>query len=128
MTSKTRFLITGSLLVLFVGVGAGLVAYYTLPGLRDDGPGPAELALVPANADLLAYADVQDIMLSDVRQKLSRLTTSAGTGRLGFQNETGINIETDIDHVVAALVPAPSDSRLPLSGVVLARGRFDQVR
>jgi hypothetical protein len=50
-------------------------------------------------------------------------------GQRDFETATGINIESDVDRVVAALVP-PTDGRLdhPHSGLIVASGRFDQVR
>ena len=50
-------------------------------------------------------------------------------GQRDFQEQTGINIETDIDHVVVAVAP-PNDASgsLPGSALVIARGRFDAVR
>ena len=54
----------------------------------------------------------------------SRKTASAE-----FQNQTGINIETDIDRVVACLDARIDDgANRPGAGMVLARGRFDAVK
>jgi hypothetical protein len=130
MTGKTRYFVIASLLVLTVGLGAGLVAYYGgLPtGAFSRPGGPDELQLVPHNASIVAYADVHEIMLSDVRQKVLPLLPSHGNGQQEFQDQTGINIETDIDHVVAALVPAAVNPSGPFGGVVLVRGRFDDVK
>ena len=132
MTTKTRYFVFGSLLTVGVGLGVGLVAYstgfstsaYTRQG------GPEELQFVPANASLVAYADVHDIMLSNLRQRVRSMLPGKLDGQHDFQNETGINIETDIDHVIAAVVPTVGDQaeRSPGLGIVLARGRFDQVK
>lgn len=135
MTTRTRYFVIASLLTLTFGLGAGLVAYYTgfsTSALARPG-GPDELQFVPADAALVAYADVRAIMTSDLRQKL-RAAMPSGDGQQEFQSQTGINIETDIDHVIAAVVPR-SDTQpgagarnVPGSMIVLARGRFDQVR
>ncbi|MFN7981014.1 MAG: hypothetical protein U0Q11_04075 [Vicinamibacterales bacterium] len=132
MTAKTRYFVVGSLLTVGVGLGVGLVAYSTgfaTSALTRQG-GPEELQFVPANAAVVAYADVHDIMLSDLRQKLHLAMPGKLDGQHDFQNQTGINIETDIDHVVAAVVPVPGEAseRGPGSGILLARGRFDQVK
>jgi len=132
MTAKTRYVVVGSLLTVGVGLGIGLVAYstgFSTSALTRQG-GPEELQFVPANAALVAYADVHDIMLSDLRQKLHSALPGKLDGQHDFQRETGINIETDIDHVVAAIVPMPGETpgRGPGSGILLARGRFDQVK
>jgi len=131
MTTKTRYFVVGSLLTLTVGLGVGLVAYttgFSTSAFTSQGA-PQELQFVPANAALVAYADVHDIMTSDLRQKVRSAFPAKQDGQREFQNLTGINIETDIDHVVVAIVPTGEPSgRMPGSAVVLARGRFDQVK
>ena len=64
MTQKTRYFVIASLLVLGVGLGTGLVAFYTgLPmGAFSRPGGPDELQLIPRNASLVAYVDVHEIM------------------------------------------------------------------
>src|SRR5262245_43896351 len=101
MTTRTRYFVVGSLLSLTVGLGVGLVAYSM--GLSTSAfarlGGPDDLQFVPANAALVAYADVHDIMTSDLRQKLRSAMPLKEDGQHEFQTQTGINIETDIDHV-----------------------------
>jgi hypothetical protein len=129
MTTKTRYFVIISLLILTVGLGTGLLAYYVgfpTSALSRAG-GPDELQFVPNDAALVAYADVHQIMTSDLRQKIRSLFPMKEDGQQQFQNETGINIETDIDHVVFAVTPA-HDTVRPGSAIVLARGRFDQVK
>lgn len=127
MTSRTRYFVIISLLILIVGVGTGLVAYYVgLPGQALFGQGgPDELQLVPRNAALVAYADVRGIMSSDARQKLRLAVPVPENGRRELQERTGIDIESDIDHIVAALQPQ-QDGRT--AGLVVARGRFSDVK
>ena len=131
MTTKTRYFVVGSLLTLGVGLGVGLVAYstgFSTSAFTRQG-GPDELQFVPANAALVAYADVHDIMLSDLRQKVRSALQMKPDGQGEFQNQTGINIETDIDHVLAAIVPTGEQvGQMPGAPMVLARGRFDQVK
>src|SRR5262245_47916878 len=106
MTARTRYFVISSLLVLAVGLGTGLLAYYVgLPGGLLDRDGPAELQYVPRNAAVVAYAEVRDIMTSDIRQKIRRAAPTQENGQRRFQDETGIDIESDVDHVVASLVP-----------------------
>jgi hypothetical protein len=132
MTTKTRYFVVGSLVTLGLGLGVGLVAYsvgFSTSAFSRQG-GPDELQFVPANAALVAYADVHDIMTSDLRQKVRSMLPMRENGQHEFQNQTGINIETDIDHVIAAVMPVGdqrSDRRTG-SAIVLARGRFDQVK
>jgi hypothetical protein len=131
MTTKTRYFLVGSLLTLGIGLGVGLVAYslgLSTSAFTRQG-GPDELQFVPANAALVAYADVRDIMTSDVRQKLRSTLPIKEDGRHEFQNQTGINIETDIDHIVAAIVPTGEQTgHMPGAPIVIARGTFDQVK
>ena len=131
MTSRTRYFVIASLLVMTVGLGAGLVAYYTGLSTSAVGPlgGPDELKYVARNATLLAYADVGEVMASDVRQRLRKFIQPDSQGQREFQDHTGINIETDIDHVVVAVTPPLEGSgQMPGSALVIARGRFDAVR
>jgi hypothetical protein len=131
MTAKTRNFVITSLVVLSVGLGTGLVAYYGLPaGAFETQAGPGELQFIPRDAAVVAFANVQDVMQSEVRQKLRQVLPGHGQGQNEFQQHTGINIDTDIDRVVACLAPfapASGSSRGP-AGLVIARGRFDAVK
>lgn len=130
MTTKTRYFVIISLLVLTVGLGTGLLAYYVgfpTSALQRAG-GPDELQFVPNDAALVAYADVHQIMTSDLRQKIRTLVMPKEDGQQQFQNQTGIDIETDIDRVVFAVSPSHDTTTRPGSIIVLARGRFDQVK
>ena len=72
MTSKTRNFAVASLVVLGAGLGTGLFAYYTGFSTSAFAPagGPDELKYLPSNATLVAFADVHEVMTSEVRQKL----------------------------------------------------------
>ena len=74
MTTKTRYFVIVSLLVLGVGLGTGLVAYYVgFPaGALGRRGGPDELGYVPRDASVIAFANVHEIMTSELRQKLRR--------------------------------------------------------
>ncbi len=130
MTTKTRYFVIASLLVLGVGLSTGLVAYYVgFPaGALGRRGGPDELGFVPRDASVIAFANVHDIMTSELRQKLRRALPMQQNGQQELQNQTGINIETDIDTVVACLHPDASSTNNPGAGMVLARGRFDEVK
>src|SRR3954451_261065 len=129
MTTRTRYFVIASLLVLGVGLGTGLVAYYVgFPaGALGRQGGPDELAYVPRDAAAIGYADVQEIMTSELRQKIRHALPAHENGQQEIQNQTGINIETDVDRIVACLYPE-RDSVTKGSGMVLARGRFDEVK
>src|SRR5258707_8749948 len=130
MTTKTRYFVIASLLVLGVGLGTGLVAYYVgFPaGAATRAGGPEELQYIPRDATAIAYANVQEVMSSELRQKLLHALPLHESGQREFENQTGINIETDIDRIVACLTPDPSAPNMPGQGMILARGRFDEVR
>ena len=138
MTTRTRYFVIASLLVLGVGMGAGLVAYYAgfpMSAFARSG-GPDELKYVPSDATVLAYADVRAVMSSELRRKLHQAVPMSENGQREFQDQTGINIETDIDHVVAfvapgagaSLPPGSGSNGFPGGGMVLARGVFDTVK
>jgi hypothetical protein len=130
MTTKTRYFVIVSLLVMGVGLGTGLVAYYVgLPmGAFQRNGGPDELQYIPRDATVIAFANVQEVMNSELRRKLRRVVPMPENGQREFENETGINIETDIDRVVAALNPDPGGTKVPGAGMVLARGRFSETK
>ncbi len=127
MTKRTRYFVFGSLTVLLVGLCTGLVAYYTgMPmGAFGQTDGPAELRYVPATAAVVAYADVRNLMNSELRQKLHSSMKGSEDGQAEFKTHTGIDIEHDIDHVVAYMEPGTGGNH---AGMVIASGRFDQGR
>jgi hypothetical protein len=130
MTRKTRYFLTGSAAVLAGGLCTGLVAYYG-GGFQalSASTGPNELAYVPADASVVAYADVKSIMDSELRQRFKKSVPMpmGEEGQREFFEKTGIDIENDIDYVVAAATAIGDGSGHP-NGVVVARGRFDIVR
>lgn len=130
MMNRTRYFVITSLLVLSVGLGTGLVAYYVgFPaGAFANRGGPQELQFVPRDAAVIAFANVQEIMGSELRQKLRGIIPHEESGQREFENKTGINIETDVDRVVACMIPDAGTAGMPGAGMVLARGRFDEVK
>src|SRR5262249_46416213 len=72
---------------------------------------------------------VHAVMVSEVRQRLLQLLPTRGTGQQEFENQTGINIETDLDRVVACFLPLQQSGSTPqVSGMLLARGRFNPTK
>src|SRR5580704_8655958 len=108
MTSRTRYFVIVSLLVLGVGVGTGLLAYYVgLPtSASSRAGGPDELRFIPRNATLVAYANVQEVMTSGLRNRLREALSVKPEGQRQLESETGIHLETDIDRVVTCLAPS----------------------
>ena len=130
MTTKTRYFVILSLSILTVGVGTGLTAYYVgFPAGAAAGSAADELRLVSSKAVIVAYADVQKVMTSELRQRLLRAMPAQESGQREFQNLTGINIETDITHVIAFIEPGPAaGASVQGAGMVLASGLFDEVK
>jgi hypothetical protein len=125
MTKKTRYFLVGSGSILLVGLCTGLIAYYTgMPmGALGQAQGPNELQYVPADAAVVAYANVQDVMRSELRSKLHEtLPHQDRDGQAEFEQATGIDIERDIDRVVGFMEPIVGEQ---YSGMVIATGRFD---
>jgi hypothetical protein len=128
VTTKTRYFVIVSLLVMFVGLGTGLVAYYVgFPATAFFNPnGPAELKYLPNNASLVGYVEIREIMASDLRQRLRQaMGAEQDSGRRQFQELTGINFETDIERVVGGFDAAGPTGN---NGLVIARGVFDNVK
>lgn len=134
MTNQTRLFFVGSATVVMVGLGVGLLAYYGgLPVAADDSL--EELAYVPAEATLVAYADVQAIMNSELRKHVKALVPTEGRGQNEFREETGIDLENDVDRVVAAVGPhaaaatgGDDGGKAREMSVAIVSGRFDVAR
>ena len=127
MTKRTRYFMAAAATVLAVGLCTGLVAYYGgFPALSASRTGPNELSYVPPDSALVAYADVQAVMSSQFRQKLREAIPVQDSERNEFEQKTGIDVERDVQYVIAALGSDVAEG--PNGGVVLARGNFDQGR
>ena len=122
MTKRTRYFMAGSAAVLAAGLTTGLVAYFA-GGFQPVSAAPVanELRYVPADAAVVAYADIRSIMDSDLRQRLKAAMPMHEKGQEEFQARTGIDIEKDIDYIVAA---ASGVGDRP-DGLIVARGRFN---
>jgi hypothetical protein len=120
MTRQNRIFMAGSAAFLAAGLCIGLIAYYG-GGFQalSASTGPTELAYVPADAAVIAYADVGAIMNSELRQRITLALPNHGQGQEEFQRETGIDIERDIQYVVAAVTPGTH------SALLVARGNFN---
>jgi hypothetical protein len=142
MTKRTRLFLVIAAGILVTGLGTGLLAAYKTGGFQNlvliGSDGPDELSYIPKNARMVAYADVRAIMTSDLRQKFHAMQQQRGASAdpstpprdpsQTFQAQTGINIETDVDHVLAAAIGSQSGDRREDRPVLLVHGRFDEVR
>ncbi len=130
MSNKTRYFVAVSGAILAIGLGTGLVASYMgLPvSVFSSAAGPEELQYVPADAAIVAYANVRDVMNSQFRQRFRELEPSS-QGKNDFEEKTGLNFEQDIDSVVAAMMPKGNLADKPQEAfLILARGRFEAAR
>lgn len=121
MTKRTRYFMAGSGAVLAAGLAVGLFAYYG-GGFQalSASTGPDELTYIPADAAVIAYADVSAIMNSDLRHRIRQAAPGQAQGQEEFLRHTGIDIERDIQYVVAAMTPGGSHR-----GLLVARGNFN---
>lgn len=126
MTTRTRYVVLGGAGVLVAGLAGGLGAWLSgnLPGLVLAQERPDELRYLPAEATLISFANVREVMDSELRRRLREIQPDLGRRR-EFRERTGIDIEEDIDYFVAGLVPeGPND----VGGIAVLTGRFDAAR
>jgi hypothetical protein len=129
MTRKSRYFLVGSAGLLLVGLGGGLVAYFAFNRAAGVPAGlPTELRYVPADAAMVAYADVHSVMESDLRKELERVAMGPRRGQQMMHEFAGIALDKDINHIVAYLQPELPDtnSTRPPNALILAQGKFDQ--
>jgi len=130
MTTKTRYFLFGGASFLVLGLVGGMVAYHGVPAIGAFSGEPDELIYVPDDAAMVAFASVREIMDSEVRQHVRQMlppgsAAAADDGQRRLKEETGIDIEADIDHVVAYVAP---EQGAQSHSLMLARGRFDRPR
>jgi hypothetical protein len=103
---KTRYFVAVMGAILAVGLGTGLVASYMgLPvSVFSSAAGPEELQYVPADAAVVAYANVREVMSSQFRQRFKDIEPSEND-KNEFEEKTGLNLEQDVDSIVAAVMP-----------------------
>lgn len=126
---KTRYFVAISGAILAIGLGTGLVASYMgLPvSVFSSAAGPEELQYVPADAAVVAYANVRDVLNSDFRQRFKDSGPSQDENE--FEEKTGLNLEQDVDTVVAAVMPKDGMANNPAGAfLILARARYQPSR
>lgn len=125
MTRQTRLFVLGASGLLVLGLCTGLFAYVNREAaLAVAVDGPVEFRYVPADASVVAYANIREVMLSDVRERIRQIALD-DIGQNELQSQFGLDIEHDIDHMLAFLSPGVEGR---LAGLVLFRGRFDTTR
>jgi hypothetical protein len=127
---KTRYFVAISGAILAIGLSTGIVASYMgLPvSVFSSAAGPEELQYVPADAAVVAYADIRDVMNSQFRQRFKALEPSQDE-KNQFEEKTGLNLEQDVDSVVAAVMPKDNLAKNPAGAfLILARARYQPAR
>ena len=85
MSKKTRVFVVTAAAILAVGLTTGLVASYMgLPVAFSSAAGPEELEYVPAEAAVVAYANVREIMDSEFRERFRQFS-----GWIGLMDYSG---------------------------------------
>jgi hypothetical protein len=114
MTQRIRNIVVGGLVV---ALSAGAAVAQSVGG-------SAELAHVPADASIVAYANVREVVLSDLWARIRQI---AGDDLQELRLEQlGLDLEQDIDNVLAFLAPGATLDEP--AGLALLRGRFDMTR
>src|SRR5687768_13467703 len=128
MSNKTRYFVAISGAILAIGLGTGLVASYMgLPvSVFSSAAGPDELQYVPADAAVVGYANIRELMNSELRKRFKALEPTADQ-KNEFEEKTGLNFDEDIDSVVVA-VTGNVANQPQKSFLVLGKGRFDAAR
>jgi hypothetical protein len=126
MAKRTRIFLLASAGVLTAVLATALVAWAA--GAAIGSNTPDEIAYVPGNAQMVAYADVRQVMSSPFHDRLQQFQATNPAGPDGLEARTGIKFDRDVDRVLIAAVaasdaPGPKDRSL-----IIARGRFDVVR
>ena len=127
---KTRYFVAISGAILAIGLGTGLVASYMgMPiSVFSSAAGPDELQYVPADAAVVAYANVRDVMNSQFRQRFKDIEPSQND-KNEFEEKTGLNFEQDVDSVVAAVMAKDSLAKNPAGAfLILAKARYQPAR
>jgi hypothetical protein len=128
MTRRTRAVVLVALAILVLGIGtAGVASYlglqrFSLLGART----LDELALVPDDVEFVAYADVRQLMDSDLRYRLRPELRPPGS-RDPLLEQTGIDFERDVDAVYVVVLPG-SQAGPGARPLIVVRGRFDRSR
>ncbi len=119
MKATPRHVLLAGAVVLAVGLLVAGGAY--VQGGAAQSP-PDALRYVPADARFVAFASVQDVMRSDFGQRLRDVRPDYD-GQQQLHDATGINLESDVDSIVASWTPNVQSESL-----MLVTGRFDAPR
>jgi|SRR5688572_9919850 len=136
MTKKTRTFVLAAAAVLFVGLAGGLIAYLAYNRIPGVGGGlPPEMRYVPAEVALVAFADVNAVMNSELRRALMpSVDPESRKGRQMMNDFAGVDVEKQVHHIVAYVEPyTPPDPQTQTTpqmprALVMVQGTFDPAR
>jgi hypothetical protein len=123
MTKRTRLFLFVAAGILVAGLGTGLVASYVGQSLIIGTDGPDELGYIPADSQLVAWANVREIMNSDLRRRITE-SVGARPGANTLEEQTGIDIERDVEQVFLSISDGDNPQKRPSLAIV--RGTFDR--
>jgi len=116
--SRSRLVVFVSMVVVGLGVAAGISALYLDPARAAVGPLPAEGLVLPANARFVMGVDVKRLTASPFYQKQVALRPDAFRD---LEAHTGVNPERDVETLLVA--GGAQDQ-----GLALFVGNFDRAR
>jgi hypothetical protein len=135
MTKKTRTFVLVAAAVLFTGLAGGLVAYLAYTRVAGLAAGwPAELRYVPAEAEVVAFANVRAVMDSELRRALvPSIDPESRKGKQMMNDFAGVDLEKQVDHVVMYVEPFIRQSQdVERGGIprasLLVNASFDEAR
>jgi len=130
MAKRTRVFLFAAAGVLMAILATGLVAWASggslLAALGSNAPD--ELAYVPGTARMVAFADVRQVMSSPFQDRLRQFEGTNSSNPDNLEARTGIKFDTDIDRILVASMASDDASARPDRSLLIARGRFDDVR
>jgi hypothetical protein len=95
---KSRLIVVFAAVIVFVGMGLGILAYLSTPGTNAQAAMLPDAAVwVPSSADFVAYVDLETLLSSPLREdwETSYLRENAGSEVDEFRQKTGMDPWTD---------------------------------
>jgi hypothetical protein len=126
MAKRTREFLLASSGVVAAVFATGFVARAGVAALGSNVPD--ELAYVPGTAQMVAYADVRQVMNSPFHDRIRQFQGTSPVTPDGLEARTGIKFDRDVDRVLVASMGTGEAPTAADRSLVIARGRFDTVR
>jgi len=122
--NRNRLVLFASVLVVVLGVVAGLGALWLDSARAAVGPLPGESLVLPADTQFVMGVDVQRLTSSQAWQKWSTNKAMRPEAMDRLERWTGLDPARDIDHIVIAGRGTDGTSKKP-TPLVMAMGRFN---